>query len=110
MIHVDEFISCDEDGNEVAELLTVISLTCCNPNGWKIQQLSGSEKRKPTKNKKQAFPKKFCLGILLSLMNELFTELEKSVKRKKWPFFKKKFIYLFIFGCFGSSLLCAGFF
>ena len=24
-------------------------------------------------------------------------------------FLKNKFIYLFIYGCFGSSLLCAGF-
>lgn len=73
MIHVDEFISCDEDGNEVAELLAVISLTCCNP----ARKYNNCLAQKKKKHKKRAFPKKFCLGILFSLMNELFTELEK---------------------------------
>lgn len=48
MIHVDEFISCDEDGNEVAELLAVISLTCCNPARKYNNCLA--QKKKNTKN------------------------------------------------------------
>lgn len=65
---VNEFIFCEEDCYNIAGLLAIISLSCCNPAGQRTHQLSASARKTP------ALPKNFCWGILLNVMNELFTD------------------------------------